>query len=277
MSRFRSEFGRLTLTHETSQIGTMTGRVLSIRDHAIQVPLPVHNSALDHMSLDSRLGLSIPHTIVAEIAYFVRLIELRRLSGLILESVYVRRQSSHPSNPGMFNGQNGIESEHINGHVETSFERICAQAETIGLQLSAWEQSLGTLSPSVNLAGNGRLCDSTADDSLHGQYIRELRIESSLLQLMLYRPSPVFMIPSSQMVQSAGRAAARAIDEWAALAVSRPGGVCTSARQLHGMMLAGLVVLYCDWYTSSDPPIVCPHLLTALDLQAGNTSIERSS
>lgn len=175
------------------------------------------------------------------------MIELRLLSGRILESVYVRRNGPESDIAGVEN------SDGSSGNVNTSLQQICAQADAIGLEIAAWEQRLGSSfsSPAAEVTQSPQAPYNGAGVNWE-QYRSELRIESSLLQLLLYRPSPVFMVPSTHMAMACGRAARTAIGEWQTLEEQQRTdgtgvGVCKSARQLHGILTAGLAALYCDW------------------------------
>ncbi|ETS87782.1 hypothetical protein PFICI_01610 [Pestalotiopsis fici W106-1] len=242
------------------QVATMTGRVLSIRDHAIETPLPMLRKSLDSIAGDDSATIGRSEHESQIIEPFRRMIELRKLSGRILESVYVRR------NEGRGNHRDVQTDSRLNDSVNTSLQQICAQADAIALELSAWDERLSSsfLSPLSPMT--------------------ELRIESCLLQLLLYRPSPVFMIPSSNMTTACGRAARTAIAEWNALQRQRErdgtgGAVCRSVRQLHGVLTAGLAALYCDWRTarlSTDPTrLLSGHLWLESDTRTCLDLIER--
>lgn len=228
----------------------MTGRVLSIRDHAIEAPLPAFRASLDRTSLHNGVPGAPENALTPEqsrmIEPFRRMIELRRLSGRILESVYVRRNRPEHDVAGVQHSDNS-------GNVNTSLQQICAQADAIGLELAAWEQRLGSSFsfPAAEVTQSSQVPYNGAG-VIWEQYRSELRIESCLLQLLLYRPSPVFMVPSTHMAMTCGRAAKTAIGEWQTLEEQQRmkgagAGVCKSARQLHGLLSAGLAALYCDW------------------------------
>ncbi|KAF9773693.1 hypothetical protein IL306_008452 [Fusarium sp. DS 682] len=105
------------------------------------------------------------------------MIILRRIGGRILESIYIAR------------GPNGTA-------MDTTFQQICATSDQIRRDLELWEQQLEAmaLKPSREYS--------------------EMKIEYCLLQLLLHRPSPTFMVPSRQMASYCSKAASTAISQW---------------------------------------------------------------
>ncbi|KAI1068575.1 hypothetical protein LB507_004261 [Fusarium sp. FIESC RH6] len=139
------------------------------------------------------------------------MVSLRRIGGRILESIYIAR------------GPNGTA-------MGTTFQQICATSDEIRRDLDLWEQQLEAMSlkPSREYS--------------------EMKIEYCLLQLLLHRPSPTFMVPSRQMASYCSKAASMAIDHWSALLEEYGiSAVCRCFRQLHDIILVGLAALYCDW------------------------------
>lgn len=190
------------------QAAVVTGRVLSIRDHAIHALMPVP------LSFDA---LSGPEALVAPVYHkhtvrpFSLMIRLRQISGRILESIYIGR------------GPDGKA-------LATSFQQICTMSDESRRDLTQWKQHL-----------------DEADLKPSREY-SEMKIEYCILQLLLNRPSPTFMVPSSPMIATCSKAAASAIHQWSKIE-ARYGisAVCRCFRQLHAILLAGLAALYCDW------------------------------
>lgn len=145
------------------------------------------------------------------VAVFRHMITLRKIGGRILESIYIAR------------GPNGTA-------MDTTFQQICAASDLIRRDLELWEQQLEAmaLKPSREYS--------------------EMKIEYCMLQLLLHRPSPTFMVPSRQMASYCSKAASTAISQWSKI-VDEYGisAVCRCLRQLHDIILVGLAALYCDW------------------------------
>lgn len=145
------------------------------------------------------------------VAVFRHMITLRKIGGRILESIYIAR------------GPNGTA-------MDTTFQQICATSDLIRRDLELWEQQLEAmaLKPSREYS--------------------EMKIEYCMLQLLLHRPSPTFMVPSRQMASYCSKAASTAISQWFTI-VDEYGisAVCRCSRQLHDIILVGLAALYCDW------------------------------
>jgi hypothetical protein len=145
------------------------------------------------------------------VVVFRHMITLRKIGGRILESIYIAR------------GPNGTA-------MDTTFQQICATSDQIRRDLELWEQQLEAmaLKPSREYS--------------------EMKIEYCMLQLLLHRPSPTFMVPSRQMASYCSKAASTAINQWSKI-VDEYGisAVCQCFRQLHDIILVGLAALYCDW------------------------------
>ncbi|KAJ4263355.1 hypothetical protein NW762_006174 [Fusarium torreyae] len=156
------------------QVATLTGRVLSIRDHAIHALLP-SPSTFDNLSPVESSMTTIFHKHNVEVIR--HMITLRKISGRILESIYIAR------------GPNGTA-------MDTTFQQICATSDQIRRDLELWEQQLESmaLKPSREYS--------------------EMKTEYCLLQLLLHRPSPTFMVPSRQMASYCSKAASTAINQW---------------------------------------------------------------
>ncbi|KAJ3538253.1 hypothetical protein NM208_g5994 [Fusarium decemcellulare] len=190
------------------QVATVTGRVLSIRDHAIHALLPTASSfdALSPAESSMAHGFH-KHTV----ELFRHMIALRRIGGRILESIYIAR------------GPDGTA-------MDTTFQQICATSDVIRRDLEVWEQQLEALAlkPSREYS--------------------EMKIEYCLLQLLLHRPSPTFMVPSRQMASYCSKAASSAIHHWSKIETEYGiSAICRCFRQLHDILLVGLAALYCDW------------------------------
>ncbi|KAM5341698.1 hypothetical protein ACJ41O_014729 [Fusarium nematophilum] len=195
-------------------LATLTGRVLSIRDHAIHALLPIPSS-FDTLSQaeSSRAPIFHKHTVQP----LRHMISLRRIGGRILESIYIAR------------GPDGTA-------MDTTFQQICATSDQIRRDLEIWEQRLeeSGLKPSREYS--------------------EMKIEYCLLQLLLHRPSPTFMVPSRQMASYCSKAAASAIHHWSSLESENGiSAVCRCFRQLHDILLVGLAAIYCDWQAAALP------------------------
>ncbi|KAH7256177.1 fungal-specific transcription factor domain-containing protein [Fusarium tricinctum] len=199
------------------QVATLTGRVLSIRDHAVHAMLPSSNSFDNLTPLEcSTAPILHKHGVVV----FRHMITLRKIGGRILESIYIAR------------GPNGTA-------MDTTFQQICATSDQIRRDLELWEQQLEAmaLKPSREYS--------------------EMKIEYCMLQLLLHRPSPTFMVPSRQMASYCSKAASTAINQWSKI-VDEYGisAVCQCFRQLHDIVLVGLAALYCDWQALALPQAV---------------------
>lgn len=142
---------------------------------------------------------------------FIHLIRLRRISGRVLESVYIAR------------GLDGQCTSH-------SFQEICAMTDELHNELEDWKSQLDSsgLKPSREYS--------------------ELKIEFCIILLLLNRPSPTFMVPSREMLAVCSRAASSAIRQWHKIVADHGiSAVCRCCRQLHAVLLVGLAALYCDW------------------------------
>ncbi|KAM0313926.1 hypothetical protein ACHAPQ_011939 [Fusarium lateritium] len=196
------------------QVATLTGRVLSIRDHAVHTMLP-SPCAFDNLTPVESSMAPILHK--HSVTVFRHMITLRRIGGRILESIYIARG---PSGTAM----------------DTTFQQICATSDLIRRDLELWEQQLEgmTLKPSREYS--------------------EMKIEYCLLQLLLHRPSPTFMVPSHQMASYCSKAASTAICQWSKIVEDHGiSAVCRCFRQLHDIILVGLAALYCDWQAMALP------------------------
>ncbi|KAL6400967.1 hypothetical protein AUP68_16687 [Ilyonectria robusta] len=196
------------------QVAVLTGRVLSIRNHAIHALLP-SPSAFDALTNAEALAAPVFHKHTVEL--FRRMISLRRISGYILESIYIAR------------GPDGK-------CMDTSFQQICARSEEARKDLEQWKRQLDEL------------------DIKPSREYSEMKVEYCLLQLLLNRPSPTFMVPSRQMTSSCSKVASSAIHQWISIeAEFGISAVCRCFSQLHSVLLVGLAALYCDWQATAMP------------------------
>lgn len=143
------------------------------------------------------------------------MIELRRIGGRILESIYIER------------GPNGKA-------MQLTFQEICAVSDIVCNDLEQWKRQLDAmeLKPSREYS--------------------EMKIEYSLLELLIHRPSPTLMVPSRQMTARCSKVASSALRQWSKIDVDHGiSAVCRCFRHLHDILLVGLVALYCDWYDLS--------------------------
>ncbi|KAL1873616.1 hypothetical protein VTK73DRAFT_803 [Phialemonium thermophilum] len=194
------------------QVATTTGRVLSIRDHAIHALLP-RPASFD--ALGPRESLAAPIFHKHNIAPFRHMIALRRLGGRILESIYIARG---PDGKAM----------------DTSFQDICTASDQVRRELEQWKHQLDEM------------------DIKPSREYSEMKIEYCLLQLLLHRPSPTFMVPSRQMISHCSKAVSSSVHQWSKISnESGAAAVCRCFRQLHDILLVALAGLYCDWQASA--------------------------
>lgn len=209
-------------------VAIITGRVLSIRDHAIHALLPAPR-AFDTLNPSESLAAPIFHK--HGVALFRHMIRLRQISGRILESIYIGR------------GPDGKA-------LATSFSQICAASDESRRDLELWKRDVDE----AQLKPSREYC--------------EMKVEYCLLQLLINRPSPTFMVPSGAMIAACSRAAASAVRQWTRLGAQfGASAVCRSWRQLHSILVVGLAALYCDWYAK---PLAIVQVST--DRAAGNSS-----
>jgi hypothetical protein len=198
--------------HLDRHVAVVTGRVLSVRDHCVHALQPTPRG---FDALDSGEALVAPIFHRYSVTPFRLMIRLRQIAGRILESVYIGR------------GPDGKA-------LATSFQQICAVSDESRRDLETWRRDFGEagLKPSREHA--------------------EMKVEHCLLQLLLNRPSPTFMVPSGAMVAACSRAAASAVRQWLRIEAGHGiEAVCRSFRQLHSILVVGLAALYCDWWVSS--------------------------
>lgn len=115
-----------------------------------------------------------------------------------------------------------------------TIQQICARADEARRDLEQWKQNLGALGlkPSREYS--------------------ETKVEYCLLQLLLHRPSPTFMVPTRQMISVCSKAASSATLQWSQIeAEFGISAVCRCFRQLHAILLVGLAALCCDWFVPS--------------------------
>ncbi|KAH7145604.1 fungal-specific transcription factor domain-containing protein [Dactylonectria estremocensis] len=196
------------------QVAVLTGRVLSVRDHAVHALLP-SPAAFDALTGAEAVAAPVFHKHAVELCR--RMITLRRISGRILESIYIAR------------GPDGR-------CMDTTFQQICARSDEARKELEQWKQGLDDL------------------DLKPSREYSEMKVEYCLLQLLLHRPSPTFMVPSLQMTSACSKIASSAIHQWSSIE-SEFGisAVCRCFTQLHSILLVGLAALYCDWQAMAMP------------------------
>lgn len=142
---------------------------------------------------------------------FVHMIELRKIAGRILESIYIARD------------QDGRCSS-------LTFQQVCSISDDLHRHMDQWRTQL----------------DSADIGSL--QEGKMMRIEYYTMLMHLNRPSPAFMVPSQNMVAVCSYASSGALHQWAAiLCESGIDAVCRCYRHFHDILMAGLVRLYSDW------------------------------
>lgn len=190
-------------------VATLTGRVLSIRDHAVHARQPEMQD-FDTLNASEKKAAIVYD--VHDVVPFRLLIRLRQISGRILESVYIARATDGTA-------------------YNTSFQQICALSDEVRNLLFAWRTDFR--------AANLGACK---ESSL-------LNIEYCNLQLLLNRPNPTFMLPSRPMLDVCSEAVSEAMREWSSIeSTFGITAICRGFRQFHTILLVGLAGLYCDWY-----------------------------
>ncbi|KAK1498487.1 hypothetical protein CTAM01_07216 [Colletotrichum tamarilloi] len=207
------------------QVAVITGRVLSVREHAIDAPKP-SASTLDELT--DQEGRAAPSFQKLNVKLFNHLMKLRQIGGRVLESIYIAR------------GPDGRASR-------TTFQEICNEVEKIQQELESWKRELEAL------------------DFKGTREYSEMKIEYGLLLLLMYRPSPTFMIPSKEMAEICSRAVSGTVQQWQKLDFQYGiTAVCRCIRQVHSILMVGLAGLYCDWHVkamnqSPDSPLLYSH------------------
>ncbi|KAI8186851.1 hypothetical protein K4K52_007865 [Colletotrichum sp. SAR 10_76] len=102
------------------QVAVITGRVLSVREHAIDAPKPMLSS-LDNLSSLEAQAAPVAHRLNVQL--FNHLVRLRRIGGRVLESVYIAR------------GPDGRASK-------TTFQQICDEIEKVQQELQSWKRDI---------------------------------------------------------------------------------------------------------------------------------------
>lgn len=192
-------------------IAITTGRVLSIRDHAVHALMPSFMTTFDGLQGDeSRLCPVLQRN---GIEPFNHLLRLRQISGRVLESVYIARDKNRQAS-------------------FTTFLELCNEIERIQGELEEWKRGIDP-----DLKGTPEFS--------------ELKLEYCLLVLLINRPSPTFMIPSHQMVSVCSKAVTSAVHHWRIIDAERGiSAICRCHRQFHNLVMVTLAAHYCDWYSS---------------------------
>ncbi|KAK2003493.1 hypothetical protein LX36DRAFT_677598 [Colletotrichum falcatum] len=194
------------------QVAVITGRVLSVRDHAIDAPKPSLSSLDD---LTATEGQAAPLFKRLNVMLFHHLVRLRQIGGRVLESVYIARAPDGRAS-------------------RTTFQQICSEVEDLQKELEAWEEEMALL----EIRGT--------------REYSEMKVEYGLLLLLMYRPSPTFMIPSSEMVDVCSRSVSSIVRQWLDLVLQHGiMAVCRCFRHIHSILMVGLAGLYCDWHIKS--------------------------
>lgn len=189
-------------------IALTTGRVLSVRDQAIDTPIPSFNS-LDQLTEQEAKIATLFHA--KSVWIFVHMIELRKIAGRILESIYIARDREGRCS-------------------SLTFQEVCSISDNLHQQLDHWKNQLD------------------AADIGSSREFKVMRIEYCMMLMHLNRPSPAFMVPSQNMIAVCSHASSSALHQWAAIATeSGLGAVCRCHRQFHDILIVGLVRLYSDW------------------------------
>ncbi|KAJ6098368.1 hypothetical protein N7499_002742 [Penicillium canescens] len=200
---------------ESRFIALNTGRVLSVRDQAIDTAIP-SLSSVDQLTDHEAKTATLFHT--RSVWLFVRMIDLRKIAGRILESIYIARDRDGRCS-------------------SLTFQEVCSISDDLHRQMDHWKIQL----------------DAADIGSLRAGKL--MRIEYCTMLMHLNRPSPAFMVPSQNMVAVCSHASSSALHQWAAMA-SESGidSICRCYRHLHDILMAGLVRLYSDWHIQRFAP-----------------------
>ncbi|CAI7671088.1 unnamed protein product [Penicillium crustosum] len=202
-------------------IALNTGRVLSVRDQAIDTPIPSFTS-LDQLTEQEAKTATLFHA--KSVWLFVHMIELRRIAGRILESIYIARDRDGRCS-------------------SLTFQELCSISDDLHRQLDNWKNQLDAAE-----------IGSSRESKL-------MRIEYCIMLMHLNRPSPAFMVPSQNMVAICSHASSSALKQWAViLNESGIDYICRCYRQFHDILMAGLVRLYSDWHMQKVAPTPRPTL-----------------
>ncbi|OBR09310.1 Branched-chain amino acid [Colletotrichum higginsianum IMI 349063] len=194
------------------QVAVITGRVLSVRDHAIDAPKP-SISSLDELTAAEAQVTPIVHRLNVKI--FNHLVRLRQIGGRILESVYIARAPDGRA-------------------ARTTFQQICSEIKEVQKELEDWKREMTLL------------------DFKGTREYSEMKVDYGLLLLLMYRPSPTFMIPSREMVETCSRAVSGTVRQWVKLEFHYGiTAVCRCFRHVHSILMVGLAGLYCDWHVKA--------------------------
>lgn len=189
-------------------VAVNTGRVLSIRDHAIDAPKPCASSVDNHSRLETHTASTFQ---TFGIKLFSHMIQLRQLSGRILESIYIAR------------GLDGASPL-------TTFSQICDEFEKLRKEMEEWKRGLDGL------------------DIKGSRQYAEMKVEHGILVLLMYRPSPTFMVPSHEMNTVCSKTVSSVVRQWQKLKSQyRVPNICRTFSQLHAVLMVGFVGLSCDW------------------------------
>lgn len=184
-----------------------TGRVLSVRDQAIDIPIPSNNTADALTAQEAKSAVTFN---AKSVWVFAHMIELRKIAGRVLESIYIARSQ--------------------NGRSSLTFQEICSISNELHQRLDHWKIEL-----------------DAAEFEPSREY-KCMKIEYCILLLHLNRPSPAFMIPSLSMVAISSHAASSCLHQWHALSTEFGiKAICKCYRHFHDILMIGLARLYCDW------------------------------
>ncbi|KAK1589990.1 fungal-specific transcription factor domain-containing protein [Colletotrichum navitas] len=214
------------------QVAVITGRVLSVRDHAIDAPKP-SLSSLDDLTTAKVQAAPVFKRLNVRLSY--HLVKLRQIGGHVLESVYIARAPDGRAS-------------------RTTFQQIRSEIEDVQKKLEGWEGEMTLLEIS-----------GTREYS-------EMKVEYGLLLLLMYRPSPTFMIPSSDIIEICSRSVSSILYHGIM-------AVCWYVRHVHSVLMLGLAGLYCDWHIRAmirnpDPTLLHSH---GSDVSACIDLIERGT
>ncbi|GKT46525.1 putative transferase CAF17, mitochondrial [Colletotrichum spaethianum] len=189
------------------QVAVITGRVLSVRDHAIDASRPSLSSLDDLTPAEVQAAPVFNHL---NVKLFNHLVRLRQIGGRVLESIYIARAPDGRAS-------------------RATFQQICSEIEDVQKELEGWKREMTLL------------------DVKGTREYSEMKVEYGLLLLLMYRPSPTFMIPSSEMVEISSRAVAGTVRQWLKLELQHGiMAVCRCFRHVHSILMVGLAGLYCD-------------------------------
>lgn len=189
------------------QVAISTGRVLSIRDHAVRAPKP---SAVSFDVLNHFEAVAAPMFSQKGVGLFNHLLRLRQIAGRVLESVYIARDANGKA-------------------VLTSFQEICSEFDNIQRDLEQWKRELDQ-----DIKGTREYSELKIEYCI---LVLLMNRPSSTFMI----PSHQMVAVCSSAVSSAVNQWQKIESQYGISAV------CRCYRQFHGILMVALAGLYCDW------------------------------